>query len=276
MKKLVLIQYSLMGIIFWIILLLVALFTIMVPAQKDIQLPYYLPVILKDAQGIYRGTRVHILGVDQGFVKYLDYYPIDKERNIIFISDCEDLCKEKIDKQIILAVLNIRKQINFYENYQIYTRYERLIGEKIIEINPGSKVTIKDQKKSIHKELKNLYLDSRDVLLILSGSPFSLNLKEILISSNYADPLTIIAEVIFENRKPFYKIFKNLSETTGKINNGTGTVSLLLNNNQILLELDKTLLESILLVRELRDGLESVRENNILLKTGSGLLNIIK
>lgn len=269
MKNFKIFQYIFIGILFWIIISSIALLTVIMPANKDIQLPYYLPVILKNAHGIHLGTRVHILGVDQGFVKHIDYYPVDNNGNLILITNCENLCEEKIKDQIILAILNIRRKMEFYQNYHLYTRYDNVIGEKIIEIDPGSKLVIKKNTKTIIPKIEVLYLNPSEVLEIITNNRINLNKQQLILSTNYEDPLTIFSEIIFENRKPLFRIFKNLAETTEKINSGKGTISLLLNENILLTEIDKTFLEAILFIRDLREGLESLRENNILINSAS-------
>lgn len=264
----------LLGITFWSLIALIASYTILIPSKKNENLSYYLPIVLKNSEGIKIGTRVNVLGVDQGYVRYLDYYPVDREGNVININECEDLCKDKMYDQILLVVLNLRKQIELYKNYKLYTRYDRIIGEKVIEINPGSKIQIKNTQEEIYPELETMYLNSNDVLKVITGNSISLNINHLIKATNYEDPLTLLSHIIYENRKPLYRIFKNLAEITQKIDSGNGTISLLLNENQLLTETDKVILEAILLVRDLREGLESVRENNILIKTGSGILNL--
>ncbi|GIX41255.1 MAG: mammalian cell entry protein [Leptospiraceae bacterium] len=264
-----------LGIIFWLIMIGIATFTVVMPAKRDINLPYYLPVILKNAHGIQHGTRVNILGVDQGYIRFIDYFPIDKEGNFIFISDCKELCKESIKDQVILVVLNIRKQLEFYENYKLYTRYDNVIGEKIIEIDPGSKYTFNKGKKIINKKLNIKYLTPNELLYLINNQNIPLNKNDILYSTNYDDPITIIAQVVYENRKAIKRIFKNTAEITEKINKGKGTIALLLNEYQLISNTDKTLLEVILLIRDARELLESLRENKILSRTLDGTTSVI-
>ncbi len=266
--------YYLLGILFWVLISFIGIYTILMPSKKNKNLSYYLPVVLKNAQGIQTGARVNVLGVDQGYVRYLDYYPVDKEGNLINIHECEDLCKDKMYDQIILAVLNLQNKIEFYDNYKLYTKYDKILGEKVIEIKPGSMIEINNNKKITHKKLEKIYLNSNDVLKMITGNTLRLNIHNVIRATNYDDPLTLVSDLIYENKKPLYKIFKNLAEITQKIDSGNGTISLLLNENQLLTESDKVLLETILLIRDIREGFESIRENNILLKTGSGILNL--
>ncbi len=273
-KKLVIIITAL-GMLFWFFMLGIGSFTILMPTKRDINLPYYLPVILENAHGIQIGTRVNILGVDQGYIKYIDYFPTDKQDNLIFISECKDLCREIIKEQIILIILNIRKNVEFYENYKLYSRYDRIIGQKVIEINPGNKFEIKKNKKIYYKKLDVKYLTSNEVLNIMLNQKINLNKKYILSSTNYDDPITIIAQLIYENRYSLKRIFKNTADITGKINSGNGTLSILLNENEIHSNTDKALLETIFLIQVLREILESLRENKIVSKTLNGTLTTI-
>ncbi len=263
------------GILFWIVLLGLGSFTIFMPAQKDTNLPYYLPVILENAHGIQQGTRVNILGVDQGYIKLIDYFPVDKEGNFIFISECKDLCKEITVDQVILVIINIRKKLDFYNNYRLYTRYDNVIGEKVIEIDPGSKYSKKNNKTIENQKIEIKYLDINELFNLISNEKIILNKNKLLQSTNYDDPVTIIAYFIYENRQALREIFKNTADITYKINRGKGTISLLINENTLLSNSDATLLEGILLVKDIREILESLRENNVLSKALYGTSTVI-
>ncbi len=264
-----------LGVAFWIIMIGIGVFTVVMPAKRDLNLPYYLPILIRNAHDIQHGTRVQILGIDQGYIKYIDYFPLDKEGNFIFITDCKELCQEQIHDQILLAILNIRKELEFYENYRIYTRYNNVLGEKVIEIDPGSRFTIKNQKKIEQKRIHVKYLTPNELFYLMNNQSIPLNKKELLFASNYDDPITIVAEMVYENRKTIHKIFRNTAEITQKINQGNGTIGLLLNEHTVLTNTDKAFLEIILLIRDLRESLESLREHKILSNTFSGILSII-
>lgn len=270
-----LISVVIIGILFWMALIGVGSFTIFMPAERDINLPYYLPAIFENAHGIQQGTRVNILGVDQGYIKLIDYYPIDQEGNFIFISECEDLCKDIIVDQTILVILNLRKKIDFYDNYKLYTRYDNVIGEKVIEINPGSKYTKKNNKVVEHKILEIKYLTPNEVVNLILNQKILLNKNRLLRSTNFDDPVTILSYFIYENRYSLKQILKNTAEITYKINRGHGTVALLINETILLSSSDKTLLEVIHLIKDLREILESLRENNILSRALYGTSTLI-
>ncbi len=275
MRKTLVIIITVLGMLFWFFMIGIGSLTILMPAKRDIHLPYYVPVILENAHGIQIGTRVNILGIDQGYIKYIDFFPTDEQDNLIFISECKDLCREIIKEQIILIILNIRKNVEFYENYKLYSRYDRIIGQKVIEINPGSKFEIIKNKKIYYKKLDIKYLSSNEVLNIMMNQKINLNKKHILSSTNYDDPITIISQLIYENRNSLKRIFKNTAAITGKINSGNGTISILLNENEIHTNTDKVLLGTIFLIQDLREILESLRENKILSKTLNGTLTTL-
>jgi hypothetical protein len=180
-----------------------------------------------------------------------------------------------MNDQIILTVLNIRKKLEFYDNYKLYTRYDRIIGEKVLEIDPGSKYSYKKNQKIENKSLNIRYLTSNELFYLINNQKIPLNKNQILSSTNYDDPLTIIAMVIFENRNDLKRIFKNTAEITQKINTGKGTLALLLNEPVLLSNSDKTVLEGVLLIRDLGEILESLRENEILSKTLKGTTSIV-
>ncbi|MCB1166662.1 MAG: hypothetical protein KDK33_10930, partial [Leptospiraceae bacterium] len=76
--------------------------------------------------------------------------------------------------------------------------------------------------------------------------------REALVSAvNYDDPITIVADVIHENRGNIRRIIRNLAEVTDKINqpNG-GTLSLLLNDPVLVDRLNTSLRDLIVVVRE--------------------------
>ncbi|MCS7206286.1 MAG: hypothetical protein NZ853_11385 [Leptospiraceae bacterium] len=275
MKSKVFLFVVILGIGFWLSVMGIGYFTVILPPKKDMNLNYYLPVVIENAHGIQVGTRVHVLGIDQGLVRYLDYFPIDENQNILFVSECEDLCQKQMKGQITIAVLNLRKSLEFYENYAIYSRYDSVIGEKVIEINPGSKI-IKKQNQTLQvKKIEPRYLFPKEFfdLLVQNYQGLQINSKTLLRTINYDDPVTIIAEVIYENRESLRRIFSNLQEITHKINEGQGTIALLINDDSLVSEADMVLIEAIKFLQTYREGYESLRENKIFSNTVTGPLN---
>lgn len=230
------------GTIFWILVIILMSFTILMPAEKDRNLQYYFPVVLPSAEGIKIGSRVEILGVDQGYVNYLRFCPLDADGRII-----SDKSNERASEdQIVVAVLNMRHRPSLYSDYMIRTKYPAIISDKIIDIRPGSK-----EKGS---PIDPILWNSNEVLFFrkTGNLPGGQRPREALVSAvNYDDPITIVADVIHENRGNIRRIIRNLAEVTDKINqpNG-GTLSLLLNDPVLVDRLNTSLRDLIVVVRE--------------------------
>ncbi len=260
--------------VFWLGLIFIAGITIFMPAQRDINLNYYLPIVLPDASGIKHGTRVYVLGVDVGYVRYIGYVTIDQKGNLLNIHQCIE-CDNSRSYQLIIAVLNIRRKIEFYENYKIFAKMYNVIGEKVIEIDPGSKIESINQRKKELKTLDVRYLTINEFYQFFQTQYVNINIHQLPEIKNYDDPLTIVWSVINENRENLKKIFINTREATEKINNGHGTISLLLNENAIHENADGVLFEVILLIQFFGELAESLREHNIVSKTISGAGNFL-
>ena len=94
------------GTVFWVLVIGLMSITILMPAEKDRGLQYYFPVVLRSAEGIRIGSRVQVLGVDQGYVNYLRYTPLDAKGRIIL--DDDPAAARPSESQVVIAVLNMR------------------------------------------------------------------------------------------------------------------------------------------------------------------------
>ena len=245
----------LIGSIFWILVIGLMSLTVFLPAERNRNLQYYFPIVLKSAEGIKIGSRVQILGVDQGYVNYLRYTPLDSQGRIIL--EKKNSTARPSESQVVIAVLNMRTLPLLYPDYRIYTRYPAVISDKIIDIRPGSEKA----GEQIHPILWN----SREMLFFrTTGSLPGGNrpVQTLVQASNYDDPLTIVADVVNENRGDIRRIVRNIAETTDKINTpGTGTVSILLHDPVLLDRTNASLRDLLVVVREGRLLAEDLRES---------------
>lgn len=243
------------GVAFWTLVIGLMLFTVILPAAGERDLQYYLPVVLPTAEGIKIGSRVQVLGVDHGYVNYLRYTPLDAEGHIITGDD--PATARPGAGQVVIAVLNMRSRPVLFPNYRIYTRYPAVISDKIIDIRPGNK----DSGPALDAVLWNsseMLFFRKEGVLPGRNSP----LESLVRASNYDDPLTIVADVVNENRADIRRIVRNLAETTDKINSpNTGTVSLLIHNPELLDRTNASLRDVLVLVREGRLLAEDLRES---------------
>ena len=74
------------------------------------------------------------------------------------------------------------------------------------------------------------------------------------------DPLVSLSELIAENRSDIRKTISNVADISGKINSGKGTLGRLINQDDIHSNVNTTLTDAQIVLRELREGLEDTRE----------------
>lgn len=237
-----------LGVLFWVVLGSTILFTVVLPKPEERGLIYFIPVKMETAEGIKRGSTVQILGVDKGFVNYLHYSQTDGNGNLIPYEHTEDA---KPAGQVVIAVLNFKEPVQIFSDYEVRTKYEALISEKVIDLLPGDS----------GEEVNYAYWNRTDQLRFMQTGKMPPVGGTMLKAGNYDDPLTIIANVIHENRPEIRRIAQNLRQATDKINTGNGTVALLINRAQIVRGAEDTLTEMSLLVRESRDAAEALRES---------------
>lgn len=243
------------GTVFWAAIIVVMSLTVLLPAERNRDLQYYFPVVLRSAEGIKIGSRVQVLGVDQGYVNFLQYTPLDAKGHIILSNDPATATPSA--SQVVIAVLNMRTLPLLYSDYRIYTRYPAVISDKIIDIRPGSE----NSGAIIDPVLWN----SKEMLFFRkTGSLPGGNrpVQSLVQASNYDDPLTIVADVVNENRGDIRRIIRNIAQTTDKINTpGTGTASLLLHDPVLLDRTNASLRDLLVVLREGRLLAEDLRES---------------
>ena len=223
-------QYFLVGSLFFVALSVVGYFTIITeggPLKKEL---YTMQVYFPNSEGIKLGSKVTVRGVPYGYVSKVNLIQLDREGNILGAT--EEGISSKVE---VLMVL--QKPLKLYDNYSIKIRNESLLSGRVIAIDPGFYV-----------------------------AP-SFNSPEILVTSRkfieggtMDDPLVSLSELIAENRNDIRKTISNISQITDKINNGQGTLGKLINNDEIHSNVNTTLTDAQIVLRELREGLEDTRE----------------
>lgn len=236
------------GLFFWIAMLLLFVYTIILPSENDRRAHIYMPVILKSAQGLREGSRVTVLGVEKGTVLHLTYLPVDRFGSIV----TEEKSGEQYGQKV-LAILHLTDPVELWPDYRISTRYTTVISDKVVDIDPGS--------GSVSEIIPFSNLSPNEVFYLMKQGRISLASKRIPEAQNFDDPLTAVAEVLAENRIGLRQIIRNLREITDKINSGQGTIAALINDDRLIVGVQQTLLETDGLVRDGRDLYESLRES---------------
>lgn len=247
------------GISFWVAMGLLLLYTIVLPSEQDRKLQTYMPLFLESAQGLHEGSKVTILGVDHGTVMHLTYLPINKQGQIVLPASLHEQVGQKV-----LAILAVRSPIELHSQYKISTRYATVISEKLVDIDPG--------QGAVSDVLPIDYLTSQEVFLLMKDGKLDLENRVIPTAVNYDDPLTAAADLVYENRSAIRQIFRNTREISDKINQGQGTISLLLNDANLMHQIEDGLLDTDLLVRDGRGLYESLRESRTTINVLEGYL----
>jgi phospholipid/cholesterol/gamma-HCH transport system substrate-binding protein len=239
------IRYSIVGLLFFSALGILVYFTIMTDGgpwqKKGVQAVIYFP----NAEGIKIGNKVTIHGVPYGYVSQIDLVNIDAEGNILPKGESGVAIKVKI-------TLILKGPVKIYENYQVTIKNESLLSGRVISLDPGSRFA-RDPKTLEMQATGNEYLVLSDYTTKnKSHPPLKGKVTE--------DPLVSLSELIAENRADIRKTFSNISGITTKINNGEGTLGRLINENEVHKNVNTTLTDAQIVLRELREGMEDLRE----------------
>ncbi len=124
--------------------------------------------------------------------------------------------------------VNLFRKFNLYSNYKILLKNQTALGGRVVVVFPGK------------AEVENQYFD-----LVYNYE----NLK----GTTVGDPLTMVAQLIDDNRENLSAAIKNIRDFTDKINRGKGTLGKLINDDTIHSETSK-------MISELRDTIEDSRE----------------
>lgn len=198
-------------------------------------------VYFPNAEGIKIGNKVTVQGVPYGYVSKVSLIQIDDKGNAL---EKGEGIMTKVEVTLIL-----QGPVKLYENYQITIKNESLLSGRIIAIDPGSAFEV-DLKT---KEAK---LGTRSMQPIDFSSSDLTRLK----GKTSEDPLVSLSELIAENRSDIRKAISNVADITVKINEGKGTLGKLINNDEIHANVNTTLTDAQIVLRELREGLEDTRE----------------
>lgn len=235
------------GLLFTISLLVVAYFTILTeggPIKKEgVSLVVYFP----NADGLKVGNRVTVQGVPYGYISSIDLVQVDEQGNILPKGQIGVTSKVEVK-------LTLKGPIVLYENYSAVIKNESILSGRIIALDPGSRYPL---------DPKSQEPDTSQGEVLILGKFTKDNSTESLPPLRgrvTEDPLVSLSELIAENRADIRKIINNIAEATTKINQGQGTIGKLINETDLHKNVNTTLTDAQIVLRELREGLEDFRE----------------
>ncbi len=132
------------------------------------------------------------------------------------------------DDNTVTVKLRMTRKFRLYSNYRISIRSESALGGRYVSIDPGKRVV---GDRTMEEVVEYDDLDGQ----------------------SYGDPLTLLSELIADNRDNLFNTIKNVRSITEKIDTGQGTLGKLINENRVHDSTDG-------LIKELRDAIEDTRE----------------
>jgi len=251
------------GTAFFAFLVLTGYYTIVFTETESLAEPIYVPVQLQTAEGLRVGARVEVQGVEQGFLTSLHYLNVD-ENGWPLPYDAT----ENISGQTVIAILQLRSVPITYPDYVAYSRAPSPLAARGIDLMPGQ------PGKSTALNPQTLTAEEHQEFLTSARLPLKEG-QDLLFIKNFDDPLYLVAKLLAENRRSITRIVTNVTGITDQINEGEGTLGLLLNEDSIHAGSNVALVEFNHLVADMRDLLESLRENLGPIDSASALLSYI-
>jgi phospholipid/cholesterol/gamma-HCH transport system substrate-binding protein len=128
----------------------------------------------------------------------------------------------------VMVKIRMNKRFMLYANYKIMIKSESALGVRYVSINPGSE-----------------YRGNQRVGVVIT--------RENLTGDALADPLSLLAEFIEDNRENVNQTIANIKNITAQINSGKGTLGKLISESKLHDSADG-------MIKELRDAIEDTRE----------------
>lgn len=255
-------QNLVVGILFAGSLALVGYFTILSESGPFARSGKQLVLYFDQAEGMKIGARVTVLGVPAGTVAALDLVSVD-DRDQPVPDDSPNRTR-----QIVAVTVELKKPVVFYSNYQINLKNESILSGKVVAIDPG---TARSRGGVASSRLEVVWVDSDEIVQSrktaaqisldrLTGDRTAKQGLVALQGVNAGDPVAGLAQLISENREDVRRTIQNVAEITDKVNNGRGTIGMLINDNQLHENANTLVTDARVVVREMRESLEDTRE----------------
>ncbi|MFN3604177.1 MAG: MlaD family protein [Leptonema sp. (in: bacteria)] len=251
-------QNFIVGILFIGSLSLVGYFTIVSDSGPFAKRGKLIVVYFDQAEGVKVGSKVTVLGVPAGTVVDMDLVSVDENNTPV-----SDASPNRVRQRVAMAI-ELKKDIVFYDNYSIALKNESILSGKVVAIDPGSNEPISGKyPKKLNIKWYSTFESEK-----LGRSVIKMNLDElkekktdiVLSGQNAGDPIAGLSELISENRQNVKRIIQNVAEITEKINNGQGTIGLLINDSKLHDNANTLVSDAKIVVREMRENLEDTRE----------------
>lgn len=244
------------GLVYFAIMGMVGVYTIVLATGENYDSPVYLPVRLKTAENLKAGATVYVLGVPSGVLH---------SRSLVEMEGPESSQTEPSER-VVVALLMMRHPIRLYENYRIETKYMEILGEKVVEIQPGyaRHVDPKTGRVSSFAPFALNLLQSKEATRFqMEGKlPESIEPSSLPVADNFDDPLYLASALLQENREGVRQVVSDLADITDKLDRSPGTIAKLANSPELLQSVNGVSDEVKILVGTVRDLGEALRETD--------------
>ena len=252
-------QNIMVGVLFFGALFMVGFFTIVSQSGPFAERGNQMLVFFDNAEGIKEGTRVTVLGVPSGLVESVDLVSVDENARVV-----DDGDEARVGQRVAIT-LELRKDVVFYENYNVAIKNESILSGKVISIDPGTARGTGNQRVP---EIQVLSLPTSELAsqgqtaldYFIENRETVAAHKHELQGESAGDPVAGIAELISENRGNVRETIQNVRDITQKINEGRGTLGLLVNDDELHRNANTLVSDAQTVVKELRESLEDTRE----------------
>lgn len=222
------------GLIFIAILGIAFFQTIVSQNSKISRYPYRTKIYFSQIDGIGEGTEVTIRGVEAGLVLSIDIVPISS------VEDRRHL--EASRENAIELTLALSSPLTLWDNYQIRFNTKSVFSNRVIDIDPGS-------------------FSMPEPIYYQPTYQTDENTADFFPSARYIDNFFSAANtVITENQTDIRTIVTHSREITEKLTGQKGTLPRLVNTTEAYDELDTTLADLGILMREARRYQEANRK----------------
>ncbi len=251
-------QNILVGILFFGALAVVGYFTIVSESGPFAPKGFQLVLFFENADGIKVGNRVTVLGVPAGTVFDVALVNVDADNHPV-----DEKSAEAVAQRVAITV-KLKRPVVFYENYSVSVKNESLLSGKIIAIDPGSARPEPGGKPNeivpVLSVAEQELADKGQTALAYQLSAKERTAFVDIHGVTTGDPFAGLSKLIDENREDVRRTVNNIAEITGKINEGRGTLGLLVNDDQLHKNANTLVSDAQVVVKELREGLEDTRE----------------
>ena len=229
-------KYTVIGLLFFGLLVVTFNYTIVEKTNTDLIYPYRMKLYYTRIDGLREGTEVSVKGVDFGLVQQIKKVPVEDVPDQRFL--------EPGKSHAIELTLIMKEPVTLWENYEVKFKNKTSFSGRSIDIEPGN---FQDDKSTFFKPIY----------------PKDGNVPNHSPSAKFYDDFFIASHnTLEENRPDIRRTMINLREHSFKLRADKGALPQLTNTDIAYNNLLDTSVDAKILLKEFRRYQEGVRESD--------------